>query len=238
MINGEVFINNKALPFPYHYQSSYHIITDGTQIESDPQMCDRLGIHYNPKNKDIMELRGEVFDQPVKGQIDYQDVLLTKQSADELKKQPWVKLIKENLETTMSDNIRPLFPKDKKLDWEMDHITSFYVPKKGVSIPVNIRNFAIYKWAIEYETGGKIDTANSQVTLNGKAITSYTFKLGYYFMMGDNRHNSLDSRYWGFVPEDHIVGKPVLVWFSYDNDAKGLFNKIRWGRMFGTIGNE
>ena len=238
MVKTEVFINNKAMPFPEHYQSSYHIVTDGTQFENDPKLCDKLGIRHHPKVGDLLELRGVEPDQPRKGQVDYADVLLTKQAAAEIKALPFVKLIEENIEVAIPSHEYALFPHDSRLNWARDNFSSFYVPKKGANMPVTIRNFRIYKWAIEYETGGKLDTANSQVTLDGKVLSTYTFKLDYYFMMGDNRHNSSDGRYWGFVPEDHIVGKPVMIWFSIDGDAKGFFNKIRWNRMFSMIGNK
>ena len=84
----------------------------------------------------------------------------------------------------------------------------------------------------------KITTRGTQVLLNGNPIDSYTFKQNYYFMMGDNRHNSEDSRYWGYVPENHVVGKPVLIWMSWDGNGQGFSNKIRWDRLFTTVGGD
>ena len=234
-INTQVFINNKAMPFPEYSQTSYTVVTDGTILENDPKLCEKLGIRYNSKDEYI-ELRGGTPDQPKKGEFTYADVLMGKKVADELRALPFIKQVKENIEIGgPSSRERALFPNDDRLNWNGDNFGPFYVPKKGVSMAVTTTNYTIYKWAIQYETGGKLDMTNNQVTLNGKAITNYTFKLDYYFVMGDNRHNSLDGRYWGFVPEDHIVGKPVMIWFSINSYGKGIFNKIRWNRMFRVI---
>jgi len=83
-----------------------------------------------------------------------------------------------------------------------------------------------------------ITTSGNQILLNDSPITEYTFKQDYYWMMGDNRHNSEDSRYWGYVPENHIVGKPVFLFMSYDTNARGIFNKIRWDRLMTTVGGD
>ncbi|MCB0737144.1 MAG: signal peptidase I, partial [Bacteroidetes bacterium] len=101
---------------------------------------------------------------------------------------------------------------------------------------MNEKNFYLYQHCItKYEEAGNLTLENGVVKLNGKVIDSYTFKLGYYFMMGDNRHNSEDSRMWGFVPETHIVGKALFIWFSWEKFETGFFNKIRWSRMFNGI---
>jgi signal peptidase I len=83
----------------------------------------------------------------------------------------------------------------------------------------------------------KLELKDGRIFINNKEASSYTFKMNYYFMMGDNRHNSLDSRFWGFVPEDHIVGKAVFIWLSLNNNATSIFNKVRWERVFASIGN-
>jgi signal peptidase I len=98
-------------------------------------------------------------------------------------------------------------------------------------------NISIYKRIIEVYEKNKLEIKDGRIFINNKEANSYTIKMNYYFMMGDNRHNSLDSRFWGFVPEDHIVGKAVFVWLSLDNNASSIFTKIRWNRVFVTIGN-
>ena len=107
---------------------------------------------------------------------------------------------------------------------------------------MDLKSFSLYRRIIEVYEGSemgidnKLSVNGNQVLLNGEPLDSYTFKQNYYWMMGDNRHNSEDSRYWGYVPETHIVGKPVFIWFSWDSNAKGLMNKIRWERLFTTVG--
>ena len=99
-----------------------------------------------------------------------------------------------------------------------------------------MNNIAIYERPIKVYEGNDPSVKNGQIYINGKLATSYTFKLDYYWMMGDNRHNSADSRYWGFVPEDHIVGKPIFIWWSSDPDRNG-FGGIRWHRLFKFVDN-
>ncbi|WP_378185041.1 signal peptidase I [Aquimarina sp. W85] len=135
-----------------------------------------------------------------------------------------------------------IFPNNGKVDWNVDNFGPIYIPKAGTTIPMNLKNFSLFRRVIEVYEGSeiginnKLTVAGNQVLLNGNVIKNYTFKQNYYWMMGDNRHNSEDSRAWGYVPENHIVGKPVFIFFSYDTFAKGLFNKIRWERLFTTVG--
>jgi signal peptidase I len=106
------------------------------------------------------------------------------------------------------------------------------VPKKGATLALNSYNLPIYERIIRVYEHNKLEVKNHAFYINDKLTKTYTFKMDYYWMMGDNRHNSADSRYWGFVPEDHVVGRPVLVWLSLDKD-KGWFNgKIRFSRFF------
>ncbi|MDY8137644.1 signal peptidase I [Aquimarina sp. 2201CG5-10] len=135
-----------------------------------------------------------------------------------------------------------IFPNNGKVNWNVDNFGAIYIPEEGKTVKMDLESFALYRRIIEVYEGSEMGidnelTANgTQVLLNGKPIDSYTFKQDYYWMMGDNRHNSEDSRAWGYVPANHIVGKPVFVWFSWDTNAKGIFNKIRWDRLFTTVG--
>ena len=108
-----------------------------------------------------------------------------------------------------------------------------WIPNRGATIQLDERNMAIYRRCIENYENNKVEVkADGQILINGTPADSYTFKYDYYWMMGDNRHNSADSRSWGFVPEDHIVGKPILIWLSIDKDRSLFDGKIRWERLF------
>ncbi len=105
------------------------------------------------------------------------------------------------------------------------------MPVKGSTVKLDTSNLCLYERIIDVYENNHLRVDGSTIYINNKPSTSYTFKMNYYWMMGDNRHNSADSRYWGFVPEDHIVGKPKFIWLSLDKEAKGL-QRIRWSRMF------
>ena len=130
-----------------------------------------------------------------------------------------------------------VFPNVATLNWNKDNFGPVYIPEKGKTVDLNMETLPFYKQVIvEYEKNS-LSVSNGQIFLNGSSdpVSSYTFKQNYYWMMGDNRHNSEDSRYWGFVPFDHVVGKPVFIWFSWDSDGQGL-SKVRWNRLFTTVG--
>ncbi|AKD04133.1 signal peptidase I [Pontibacter korlensis] len=129
-----------------------------------------------------------------------------------------------------------LFPNaSKEYDWSTDSYGPLYVPKKGATIAITPETLTLYeKVILNYEHNSASVTDDGTLLIDSKEVQEYTFKQDYYFMMGDNRHNSQDSRYWGFVPEDHIVGKAVFVWMSID-DQESFLNKIRWSRLFMPI---
>ena len=104
----------------------------------------------------------------------------------------------------------------------------------GETVSITTENLSIYKDIIERYENNKLEVVAGEIYINGKVATTYTFAMDYFWMMGDNRHNSADSRFWGFVPENHIVGKALFVWMSWDKNAKGL-NKIRWNRLFSSV---
>lgn len=122
-------------------------------------------------------------------------------------------------------------------NWTVDNFGPITIPEKGKTVQLNQQNLPLYNRIIVNYEGNTLENNGSIIKINGEISKSYTFKQNYYWMMGDNRHRSEDSRYWGFVPEDHIVGKPVFIWMSWDTNAKGL-NKIRWERLFTTVGGD
>ena len=115
-----------------------------------------------------------------------------------------------------------------------DNFGPLVMPKRGWTVAINDSTMTLYRRAIEVYENNKVEVKGKDFYINGKKADSYTFKMNYYWMMGDNRHNSLDCRFWGYVPEDHIVGKAVMTFFSTDS-TKGFFSKIRWNRIFKPI---
>jgi len=132
-----------------------------------------------------------------------------------------------------------VFPHTKPT-WSGDNIGAVYIPEAGKTVSLTKETLPFYEDIIKEYEGNKLQVIGNEIRINGEIATSYTFKQNYYWMMGDNRHNSLDSRYWGFVPQDHIVGKPVFIWMSLDQNVpwKNFSKKVRWDRMFTTVGGE
>ena len=123
-----------------------------------------------------------------------------------------------------------MFPQATNLSWNTDNYGPIYIPKKGTTVPLNMNSIPFYERIIDDYENNQLEVIGEHIFVNGKKSTSYTFKQDYYWMMGDNRQNSLDARSWGYVPFDHVVGKPVLIWFSINE------GKIRWERLFTTVG--
>jgi len=129
-----------------------------------------------------------------------------------------------------------IFPSDPNYDWNIDFFGPLYIPKQGTSTPLTIDNLPVYRRLITEYEGNTLSVNGNQILINGNPATSYTFKQDYYWMMGDNRHNSIDARRWGFVPYNHVVGKPVFIWMSFDNFNDGIKNwRFRWDRIFTTV---
>ena len=158
---------------------------------------------------------------------------LTKRAVKELKaRKDLVESITLNTEATKSD----IYPLNGNLGWTRDNYGPIWIPQKGKSVTLTLDNIAIYERPIKVYENNDLEVKDGKIFINGKQTNKYTFKMDYYWMMGDNRHNSADSRYWGFVPEDHIVGKPIFIWWSSDPDRSG-FGGIRWHRLFRWVDN-
>ncbi len=124
-----------------------------------------------------------------------------------------------------------------RYNWNEDQFGPLVIPKKGVTVSLTEKSLPLYKKIIQDYEHNTISNEGGEIKINEELVSTYTFKQNYYWMMGDNRHRSEDSRYWGFVPEDHIVGKPVFIWMSIENLMDGVRNwSIRWDRVFTTVG--
>ena len=141
----------------------------------------------------------------------------------------------DNYPPDYPDSWKTIFPFSENFEWTRDNFGPLWIPQKGVTVKLNLENLPLYERIITSYEGNELSVEDDgTIRINGETVTEYTFRQDYYFMMGDNRHNSLDSRYWGFVPEDHIVGKPALIWLSIDGNRKFPGN-IRWRRFFKIV---
>lgn len=213
--NQMVFINGKAAKMPEEGMFIYEITTDGSSLNA--MTLSKMGINEG----------GPGF---MPGQYRY---FLTDEMAEKIKSFANVKSVTRiaQPEGLYEDFI---FPHDPKLQWNLDNYGPVYIPKKGSTVKLDSMNIAIYRRAITKYENNELKEENGKFFINGKETDEYTFKQDYFWMMGDNRHNSADSRFWGFVPEDHIVGKAVFIWMSWDKNGSFL-NKIRWKRLFNLV---
>ena len=163
-------------------------------------------------------------------------LFLTLKEAEELPNALALDSLKRNINTTRTYN-DAYFPNNVRYNWNEDQFGPLVMPEKGVTVQLNPKNVALYKKIISDYELNDLEVSGDDIKINGFTADTYTFKQDYYWMMGDNRHRSEDSRFWGFVPEDHIVGKPVFIWMSIDGFMDGLRNwNIRWDRVFTTVG--
>jgi len=138
----------------------------------------------------------------------------------------------KRIENVPGENAGGLYPMNKVTGWTLDNYGPVWIPKKGATVDLTLDNLPLYERPIHAYEGNALEVKDGKIFINGVETTQYTFKMDYYWMMGDNRHNSADSRFWGFVPEDHVVGKPIFIWLSLDQDRGWLDGKIRWERLF------
>jgi signal peptidase I len=161
------------------------------------------------------------------------NLTLTNESRDAIQSFTNVNSVKRQFEKA-GNYAEYIFPHDKNYKWNNDNFGPITVPAAGETVSITTKNLSIYKDIIERYENNKLEVVDGEIYINDKVATNYTFAMDYFWMMGDNRHNSADSRFWGFVPENHIVGKALFVWMSWDKNAKGL-KKIRWNRLFSSV---
>jgi signal peptidase I len=158
---------------------------------------------------------------------------LTQENEQKMKSMKNVTSIKRTLVTAENWD-QSTFPFSSKYPWNVDNFGPLEIPKKGQTVKLTVDNLPLYERIIDLYEANDLKVKDNTIYINGSPADSYTFKMDYYWMMGDNRHNSADSRYWGFVPEDHVVGKAVFIWLSLDKDQP-FYNKIRWSRLFSFV---
>jgi signal peptidase I len=220
---SEIYINgSKGEVFPYSQQNYHILMKEGKSLNKKTLMD--LGISMEDlENSQMYNINGYVLP-------------LTEENAKKIKK---FNSVHEVTKIVHDPGIfdPDIFPNDERYRWNNDNFGPLYIPEKGKTIKIDTSNISMYERIIDVYEDNDFKIKDGKIFINGKEATEYTFKMGYYFMMGDNRSNSADSRFWGFVPEDHVVGKPIFIWLSLDKD-KSLFNgKIRFDRMLRSVKN-
>lgn len=216
IIDGQVYVNGTAQKHFPGIQYDYIVTTNGTSINS--LTLERMGISYDDqKTYDVNQYIFPLTDENV-GEI--------KQLGNVVSVQ------KVNMPAGNWD--QDIFPSNENYPWNVDNFGPLKIPKAGETINLTTENLPLYRRIIDVYEEHDLEVKDSTIYIDGNAANTYTFKMNYYWMMGDNRHNSADSRYWGFVPEDHVVGKAVFIWMSLNKD-KGFPSNIRWNRIFSTI---
>ena len=214
VINNDVYVNGEKQKEYEGIQRWYNVRTNGTPI--NPRSLEEFGI-----SKDLTDVRNNPnYTFPLPSVI-----------ADQIGTLPGIVSVERMSLFTDGQYDRDIFPHDERYPWNLEFFGPLTVPEKGVTVELNSETLPLYRRIIEAYEQNDLEVKGDQVHINGEAATSYTFKLDYFFMMGDNRHNSADSRFWGFVPEDHVIGKPRLIWLSVDKE----YGKIRWNRMFRIV---
>lgn len=212
---GQVFINHRAQKSPSGVQYQYQVYADH---DIDKGTFDEYGIQdYNKVSK-----------------IGY-SVRATENQIQKLKSLSFVYKIEKQIEEPKQRN-GAVFPQNNSFDWNADNFGPMLIPKKGLKVAMTRQNVILYKEIIEkYEGQENVATRQGKLFIDGQEVPRYTFKNDYYFGMGDNRSISADSRYWGFIPKNHIIGKAWFIWFSINPNDSGFFSRIRWERIFKGI---
>jgi signal peptidase I len=213
IIDAQVYVNGKPQKSIPGVQLFYLILVKpNSQITE--RVLDRLDIYEYQRFPGTPHLRADL-------------------TEDALKKiKAFTQVHEVRRDTDIGDNWDlNYFPGDSAFRWTLDNFGPLYIPAKGATMDINLQTLPLYERVIGYYEKNDLKVSDGKIYINGEEASTYTFKMDYYWMMGDNRHLSLDSRFWGFVPEDHIIGKPKFIWLSV-NKNKSFLNKIRWNRMF------
>jgi signal peptidase I len=227
IINNQIYVNGQPQEKIEGIQYNYFVQTDGTFLNS--HFLESLNISVDDRQKiNGYALQKEVEYMGLNPELPIYHFPLTAESKNKLAQNRHIIKIITEPEWFGGE----VFPLGGNTQWTRDNFGPIYIPKKGATIALTINELPIYERIIRNYEENELTIQDSTIYINGEIADTYTFKMDYYWMMGDNRHKSSDSRYWGYVPEDHIVGRPVFIWLSLDKD-KTLFNgKIRWKRFF------
>ncbi len=244
-------INADEIKNFYQITEGYPLFEIKNEIWDKPELKNELINRYA-----FEEISRDTLTTAVTGQID-QDIYnklglmispsyfygnLTAEKYEQLKSDSRISSVKRQISKTAEDGIFTDIQDGKpslKNNWNRDNMGPISIPEAGKTVALNKENLPLYKKIIDEYEGNDLKVNGDEIRINGQIATSYTFKQDYYWMMGDNRHNSLDSRYWGFVPADHIVGKPIFIWMSIDGINDGIKNwSIRWDRLFTTVSGD
>ena len=218
--DGLCWVNGVKEPDYPGRQLTYKVVTSGSRINQ--RKLDQMGLN-------LQEL---YFDPRLPG---YPMMPLTQENLEKVRSLSSVVEVVPNLETYPGGGQDiAIFPFTGKTRWTSDYFGPIWIPEKGATVELNLENLPLYERIIRDYEHNTLEVKDAEILINGEPATSYTFGQDYYFMMGDNRHNSLDSRYWGFVPEDHIVGRPSIIWLSTDG-SRSFPNNIRWKRFLKLV---
>ena len=218
IVNGQLMVNDEpqAEPEGMKKQFTYNVKTKGSGL--------------NPK---LLYKKFDITEGSRGSNMNEYNLFLTDEALEGLNEFKNVKSITQNIDTTYNSP-QYYFPNNNDHLWNVDNYGPILIPKKGSIIDLTMENIDLYKDIIEIYEENTLKISENNIYINDSLASSYKFKMNYYWMMGDNRHNSADSRMWGFLPENHVVGKALFVWMSWDKNGKGL-NKIRWDRLFSSV---